>query len=71
MAIILNQLYEELKKVKLYLIKIGPSRRQGDILQIKLKEAHVIFNEYSNWLVKFEKELSEGKIKSEDTYIAL
>lgn len=69
MAILLNQLYEELKKVKTYLIKVGPGRRQGNILQTKLNEANVIFNQYSSWLVNFKKDISEGKLSSEDISI--
>lgn len=66
MAVILNQLYEELIKVRTYLIKIGPSRRQGNILKIKLNEVNAIFCQYSSWLLNFKKELSEGKIKNSD-----
>lgn len=58
MANVLNHLYEELKKLKLYLIKIGSSTRRENILQIKLKEAPVIFNE---WVGKFWKRDKWGK----------
>lgn len=66
MAVLLNQLYEELNKVRTYLIKIGPSRRVGNILKVKLNEANTIFSQYSSWLLNFNNELSKGKIKSAD-----
>lgn len=54
MNISLEQIYEKLKQVRTYLIKIGPSRRESRILEIKLKEANDIFCEYSKWLLDFE-----------------
>lgn len=64
MAQSLNDLYEELKKVRSYLIKIGPNRRQGNVLQTKLSQANVLFEKYSQWLLSYN-ELSKGKIKSD------
>lgn len=66
MTLELQQLYEDLKKVRAYLIKIGPSRREGNILQVKLNESKELFNCYSNWLVNFRDEVSQGKIESKD-----
>lgn len=66
MAIVLDQLYEELKSIRTYLIKIGPGRRQGNILEIKLNEANSIFKTYSSWLLDFKNDLSKGKIQSAD-----
>ncbi|KAF9813310.1 hypothetical protein SFRURICE_015792 [Spodoptera frugiperda] len=59
-------IYEKLKQVGTYLIKIGPSRREGRILEIKLKEANDIFCKYSKWLLDFENKVKEGTIKSDD-----
>ncbi|XP_053611999.1 uncharacterized protein LOC128676086 [Plodia interpunctella] len=66
MNISLEQLFEKLKEIRTYLIKIGPSRRVGNILKVKLKEANDMFNEYSSWSLNFRKNVSEGKIKSKD-----
>lgn len=44
----LLQLYNDLGKIRIYLIKIGPIRRKGEIVLKKLKEADnllFIFNE--------------------------
>lgn len=57
MAIVLDQLSEELKIIRTYLFKIEPSRRQGNILKLKLNEAYTIFKTYSSWL------LSKGQLK--------
>lgn len=59
MAIVLDQLYEELKSIRTYLIKIGPGRRQGNILEIKLNEANSIFKTYSSWLLDFKNDVKE------------
>lgn len=64
MALMLNELCEELKLVRKYLVKIGPSRRQGQILQVKLNETNAIFDKYTSWLLEFRKQVSEGKISS-------
>lgn len=66
MNISLEKIYEELKEVRTYLIKIGPNRRVGNILTVKLNEAIVIYSEYSSWLEIFTENLRKGKIKSED-----
>lgn len=66
MAIVLDQLYEELKSIRTYLIKIGPSKRQGNILNLKLNEANTIFKTYSSWLFDFKNNLSKQNIESSD-----
>lgn len=66
MNISLEQIYEKLKQVRTYLIKIGPSRREGNILETKLKEANDVFCEYSKWLLDFENKVKEGTIKSDE-----
>lgn len=66
MNISLEQLYDNLKEIRVYLIKIGPSRRVGKILDTKLKEANDIYCNYSKWLLNFKNIVKEGKIKSTD-----
>lgn len=48
----LFKLCQELKEIKTYLIKIGPTRRQGSILNKKLEESR---NIYSKYLIVSEK----------------
>lgn len=50
MAIILQSLYSELKEIRTYLIKIGPARRQGDILIKKLEAASNVYEKYNHWI---------------------
>lgn len=44
----LDLLFKEFNGIRTYLIKIGPPRRQGTILDKKLCEANEIFERYSN-----------------------
>lgn len=57
MAIYLQSLYSELKEVRTYLIKIGPKRRQGDVLINKLNATNVIYGRYLNWLNEYNLKL--------------
>lgn len=50
MAKFIKELYDELLAIRTYLIKIGPSRRHGNILNTKLSEAKVIVEQYNNYL---------------------
>lgn len=55
MAGFLKELYNELLEVRRYLIKIGPARRKGDILGVKLNEAKIIINQYNTYLENITK----------------
>lgn len=50
MAHYVEQLYNDLLKIRTYLIKIGPGRREGKILDQKLNEANVIRQQYNTFL---------------------
>lgn len=66
MAHELSELIVSLKDVRKYLIKIGPSRRTGNIIQIKLQEVDSLCTQYSKILEKIED--IKGSIK-EDEYL--
>ena len=55
MAQFLKELYEELLDVRKYLIKIGPSRRQGNIVEKKLNEARLIAQQYNKYIQNVSK----------------
>ncbi|XP_028178505.1 uncharacterized protein LOC114365956 [Ostrinia furnacalis] len=59
MAIVLQSLYGELKEIRTYLIKIGPKRRQGDILINKLEAANKLYDKYNNWVNTYKGNDSE------------
>lgn len=44
----LLQLYNDLVKIRIYLIKIGPSRRRGEIVLKKLKEADKLLSTFND-----------------------
>lgn len=47
MAESIKNLYGKLKDIRTYLIKIGPSRRKGSILDTKLEEANYLLKQYN------------------------
>lgn len=55
MATFLKELYNNLLEIRTYLIKIGPSRRQGNILQKKLSEARLIAQKYNTFIENISK----------------
>lgn len=55
MATFLKNLYEDLLKIRTYLIKIGPSRRTGDILKKKFGEAKFVVQQYNNYIEQLDK----------------
>lgn len=55
MATFLKKLYEDLLVVRQYLIKIGPARRQGKIVRIKLDKAKFIIAQYNNYIKSFDR----------------
>lgn len=56
MAKFLKKLYDDLLVIRQYLIKIGPARRQGKILQNKLDEAKFVIAQYNNYIESIDKE---------------
>lgn len=66
MAYVLEKLYKELKEIRTYLIKIGPTRRQGSVLDKKLSETNDIFRQYDSWLLDLDKEINKNKIQAND-----
>lgn len=66
MLIMLESLYSELKEIRVYLIKIGPSRRQGQILITKAIEANKIYEKYKSWLCDFQTQIKKEAISSEN-----
>lgn len=66
MASVLEQLCEEIKAIRVYLIKIGQSRRKGKILSDKNSEANEIFMRFSNYVNQITNEIKKGKISSGD-----
>ncbi|XP_073953485.1 uncharacterized protein [Choristoneura fumiferana] len=65
MAITLESLYNQLKDIRVYLIKIGPSRRTGPILETKSSEANKIYETYQSSLEKIDQEIKAGNIKAD------
>lgn len=66
MLIKLESLYSELKEIRVYLIKIGPLRRQGQILITKAIEANKIYEKYKSWLCEFQTQIKKEAISSEN-----
>lgn len=56
---IFTEILEELKSVRTYLIKIGPSRREGKILETKSQEANDILVKYNKYLDIFKLNLDQ------------
>lgn len=67
MDIILT-LYEDIKKIRIYLIKLGPQRRteKVNLIKNKLKEVAVIYKQYENWLIDFNNAVKNKYYKKED-----
>ncbi|XP_053619761.1 uncharacterized protein LOC128680559 [Plodia interpunctella] len=59
-------LYEELKKIRVYLIKLGASRRTEKVLVNKLNEINAIYEKYETWLIGFEEKLKRKYYSSDD-----
>lgn len=57
----MNNLNSELNKIRMYLVKIGPSRRQGDVVLRKIKEADNIVSLFNTDLEKIEQLRASGK----------
>lgn len=53
MAESLKGLYDRLLDIRKYLIKIGPERRKGNIVDVKLAEADILLSEYNVFLKYF------------------
>lgn len=46
MAQELSDLLVKVKDLKTYLVKIGPTRRVGRIIEVKIQEANYLYEEY-------------------------
>lgn len=68
MAQYLKELSENLIQIRKYLIKIGPKRRCGNIISIKLEEANDILEQYNSYIDKISK-VSHLKEEQELTLI--
>lgn len=62
MADVLQLLYKELKCIKTYLIKIGPKRRQGNIIEKKLYESKEIYDKYTDIIKEITDDIEKGKV---------
>lgn len=67
MAIRLEKLCNEIKDIRVYLIKIGPDRRIGNILNKKLSEANDVFNKYSDYVDQVTSDIQKGKVSSSES----
>lgn len=65
----LNILYEELKEIRTYLIKIGSSRRHGNVLTRKLTESKEIFARYTSLVDRLSIEIRKGKIGNDEVVL--
>lgn len=61
MAQELNELYNKLTEIRKYLIKIGPERRKGNIVVVKLGEADKVVKDYNVFLNYFTNQKSLSK----------
>lgn len=61
----INSVAEKLKEIRTYLCKIGPSRRQGEILKTKLYEAKELYLQYSTLKGQIIVLVEKGKIQGE------
>ncbi|XP_060809983.1 uncharacterized protein LOC132904069 [Amyelois transitella] len=59
MPTLLQALFSELKQIRTYLIKIGPTRRKGNILVNKLEAANSLYEQYNNWVEEYKGDESE------------
>lgn len=62
----LELIYQSLVNIRTYLVKIGPSRRQGQVLENKVIEAKNLIKEYKNVLCLLENSISKA-VYSEDS----
>lgn len=55
MADFIKELHSDLLKIRTYLIKIGPSRRQENICSKKLNEANILYEQYNNYIEEIKR----------------
>lgn len=65
MDIILT-LYNDLKKIRINLIKLGPKRRIERVLEKKLIEIDAIYQQYETWLIDFNDKVKKKCYSSQD-----
>lgn len=62
----INNLYESLLQIRNYLIKIGPKRRQGEIVLKKLEEAKKLHRTLRSKIQEISKNIESGLIKEQE-----
>lgn len=65
MDIILT-LYNDLKKIRINLIKLGPKRRTERVLENKLIEIDAIYQQYETWIIDFNDKVKNKYYSSQD-----
>lgn len=63
MAEELSIIFNDLKSVRTYLIKIGPSRRLGTVLKLKEEEANNILAKYNKFLEIYKSNIKKYSLK--------
>lgn len=66
MADNIKELYEKLQSIRTYLIKIGPSRRCGDIIDKKFRESEKLKQNYDSLLDQLVDNVTQGLITNAD-----
>lgn len=64
MAEELNVIFQELKSIRTYLIKIGPGRRSGNILEVKRTEANKVLIKYNDYITFCKNKISLKEINN-------
>lgn len=64
MAEELNVIFQELKSIRTYLIKIGPGRRSGNILEVKRTEANKVLIKYNDYITFCKYKISLKEINN-------
>lgn len=65
----LNDIYNNLKDIRTYLIKIGPDRRKGDILLKKLEEAKIAIAPLDKLIEDITVQIDNSEIREDDVTI--
>ncbi|XP_063386015.1 uncharacterized protein LOC134672044 [Cydia fagiglandana] len=65
----LQNVFSELKEIRRYLIKVGPSKRKGNLVAKKLSEANILFSQYTSIKEHLSVEIGKGNIGKEDAIL--
>lgn len=63
----LEILCNDIKAIRVYLIKIGSDRRTGNILTKKRCEANDVFMKYTCYVSQITTDINKGKVSHKDT----